>query len=76
MAAFAEALYEANKEPLHVVLDEADLWGPQLPIKGWESLLGHMEEIMRRGRVRGFIPWLITQGRPSCTRTCCRRPTS
>src|SRR5215470_5212434 len=61
MAAFAEALYEANSEPLHLVLDEADLWAPQRPIKGWEGLLGHIEEIVRRGRVRGFIPWLITQ---------------
>jgi hypothetical protein len=43
------------------VLDEADLWAPQRPIKGWEGLLGHIEEIVRRGRVRGFIPWLITQ---------------
>ena len=61
MAAFAEALYEANTEPLHLVLDEADLWAPQRSLKGWESLLGHIEEIVRRGRVRGFIPWLITQ---------------
>src|SRR5271170_4129073 len=61
MATFAEALYEANKEPLHLILDEADLWAPQRPIKGWEGLLGHIEEIVRRGRVRGFIPWLITQ---------------
>jgi uncharacterized protein len=60
MAAFSEALYEAN-QPLHLVLDEADLWAPQRPIKGWEGLLGHIEEIVRRGRVRGFIPWLITQ---------------
>jgi hypothetical protein len=43
------------------VLDEADLRAPQRPIKGWESLLGHIEEIVRRGRVRGFLPWLITQ---------------
>jgi uncharacterized protein len=61
MAAFSEALYEANEEPLHLILDEADLWAPQRPIKGWEGLLGHIEEIVRRGRVRGFIPWLITQ---------------
>jgi Helicase HerA, central domain len=61
MAAFSEALYEENEEPLHLVLDEADLWAPQRPIKGWEGLLGHIEEIVRRGRVRGFIPWLITQ---------------
>jgi hypothetical protein len=25
------------------------------------ALLGRIEEIVRRGRVRGFIPWLITQ---------------
>ena len=61
MAAFAEAIYEANEHPLHLVFDEADLWAPQRPIKGWEGLLGHIEEIVRRGRVRGFIPWLITQ---------------
>jgi hypothetical protein len=61
MGAFAESLYEANEEPLHLILDEADLWAPQRPIKGWEGLLGHIEEIVRRGRVRGFIPWLITQ---------------
>src|SRR3954451_14945545 len=61
MVAFAEAIYEANEELLHLVFDEADLWAPQRPIKGWEGLLGHIEEIVRRGRVRGFIPWLITQ---------------
>jgi uncharacterized protein len=61
MAAFSEALYEANEERLHLLLDEADLWAPQRPIKGWEGLLGHIEEIVRRGRVRGFIPWVITQ---------------
>ena len=61
MTAFAEAIYEANEHPLHLVFDEADLWAPQRPIKGWEGLLGHIEEIVRRGRVRGFIPWLITQ---------------
>ena len=29
MTAFTEALYAANTEPLHLVLDEADLWAPQ-----------------------------------------------
>jgi hypothetical protein len=48
MAAFSEALYEANEEPLHLVLDEADLWAPHRPIKGWEGLLGHIEEIVRQ----------------------------
>ena len=61
MAAFAEAVYEANEEPLHLVLDEADLWAPQRPLPEANALLGRIEEIVRRGRVRGFIPWLITQ---------------
>ena len=61
MAAFAESLYEANTEPLHLVMDEADLWAPQRPLPEANALLGRIEEIVRRGRVRGFIPWLITQ---------------
>ena len=44
-------------------------WSSTKPICGRRSvrcptqtgLLGHIEEIVRRGRVRGFIPWLITQ---------------
>lgn len=61
MAAFTEALYDSNAEPLHLVLDEADLWAPQrVPFDG-HALLGRVEEIVRRGRVRGFVPWLITQ---------------
>jgi uncharacterized protein len=43
------------------VVDEADLFAPQKPQAGDEVLLGHMENIVRRGRVRGFIPWLISQ---------------
>ena len=61
MAAFTEALYGSNAEPLHLVLDEADLWAPQrVPPDGYD-LLGRVEEIVRRGRVRGFVPWLVTQ---------------
>ena len=61
MTAFAEALYEVNTEPLHLVLDEADLWAPQRSQHSGQALLGRIEEIVRRGRVRGFVPWLITQ---------------
>jgi len=61
MTAFTEALYAANTEPLHLVLDEADLWAPQRVQPGGHDLLGRVEEIVRRGRVRGFVPWLITQ---------------
>jgi len=61
MTAFTEALYDSNTEPLHLVLDEADLWAPQrVPPDGYD-LLGRVEEIVRRGRMRGFVPWLITQ---------------
>jgi hypothetical protein len=41
-----------ERRAVHLVLDEADLWAPQRPIKGWEGLLGHIEEIVRRGRPR------------------------
>ncbi len=61
MTAFTEALYAANAEPLHLVLDEADLWAPQRTQPDGLELLGRVEEIVRRGRVRGFVPWLITQ---------------
>ena len=61
MAAFTEALYGSNTEPLNLVLDEADLWAPQRVQADGYDLLGRVEEIVRRGRVRGFVPWLITQ---------------
>lgn len=65
MLALLTALYrKASKEPVHLVFDEADMWSPQkLLDKEGESakLLGMMETIVRRGRVKGFIPWLITQ---------------
>ena len=61
MTAFTEALFATNTEPLHLVLDEADLWAPQRAQAGGQDLLDRIEEIVRRGRVRGFVPWLITQ---------------
>lgn len=62
MSAFLETIYrKAGGEPFHLIVDEADLFAPQKPGKGDEALLGHMENIVRRGRVKGFIPWLISQ---------------
>lgn len=60
MLAFLERLYRrATGEPFHIIFDEADLWAPQ---KSSEPQLQNlMEQIVRRGRVKGFIPWLITQ---------------
>jgi hypothetical protein len=62
MTAFLETIYrKAAGEPFHLIVDEADLFAPQKPQGGQEVLLGHMENIVRRGRVLGFIPWLISQ---------------
>lgn len=63
MLAFLDAIYRktdpAKTDPYHIVFDEADLWAPQ---KSTEPMLqSRMEEIVRRGRIKGFIPWLITQ---------------
>ncbi len=61
MTAFTETLFAANDEPLHLVLDEADLWAPQRVHQDGYDLLNRVDEIVRRGHVRGFVPWLITQ---------------
>lgn len=65
MLHFLTALYrKASGEPLHLVIDEADMFAPQrLSDKDGEAakLLGMMETVVRRGRIKGFIPWLITQ---------------
>lgn len=63
--AFLSALYRHTAgAPLHLVLDEADMWAPQNILDkdgGAPKLLAITERIVRRGRVKGFIPWLITQ---------------
>jgi hypothetical protein len=62
MVAFLETIYrKATSEPFHLIVDEADLFAPQRPSDGDQVLLGHMENIVRRGRIKGFIPWLISQ---------------
>lgn len=65
MVAFLESIYRTTNpdkvEPYHLIVDEADRFAPQKPPKGDEILLNRLEEIVRRGRVRGFITWLVTQ---------------
>ncbi len=65
MLGLLTALYQsASGEPVHLVFDEADEWAPQTVYdKDGEAmkLKGRMSDIVRRGRVKGFIPWLITQ---------------
>ncbi len=61
MTDFIEGLYHANRQPLHVVVDECDLFIPQRPVKGAERLVGAMEDLVRRGRARGLGVTLISQ---------------
>jgi DNA helicase HerA-like ATPase len=62
-----ERLYHRNREPLHVVIDEADLLAPQRVAHGGERLLGAMSDLVRRGRVRGLGVSMITQSPVDCT---------
>lgn len=64
MTDFTEHLYYLkgkNRDPLHIVFDEADEFAPQRPQRGRERLLGAIEDLVRRGRARGIGTTLITQ---------------
>lgn len=58
---FLEMLYWRNRDPLHLIIDEADEFAPQRAPAGIERLLGATEDIVRRGRVRGLGVTLCTQ---------------
>lgn len=58
---FGERLYQRNREALHLVLEEADMFAPQRPMKGEERMLGAVEDLVRRGRGRGIGISLVTQ---------------
>lgn len=59
--AFIEELYHSNRDPLHVVFDEADEFAPQQPFPEGRALLGAMEDFVRRGRLRGLGCTLVSQ---------------
>ncbi len=64
--AFAERLYEAKqpeskRTPLHLFVDESDLFMPQRVQPDQARMLGAFEMFPRRGRVRGFGVTAITQ---------------
>jgi len=60
-ADFLETLYQLNRDPLLLVVDEADLLAPQRTTLDTARVLGAMEDVVRRGRVRGLGCVLITQ---------------
>lgn len=53
-AAFLDRLYRANKDLVHLIVDEADLFAPQKPRREDAHLLVTMENIVRRGRNKGI----------------------
>ncbi len=61
MTDFAERLYHRNRDPLHLVLDEADAFAPQRTDPGGQRLLGAVEDLVRRGRARGIGLTMISQ---------------
>lgn len=61
---FAERFYRrkgTNKSPMHLFVDEADMFAPQRIPSGDQRMLGAFESIVRRGGIRGIGTTLITQ---------------
>lgn len=61
---FAEQLYQRKKtarSPLHIVLEEAQLFAPQRSGEGAARMLGAIEDIVRLGRNYGIGTTLISQ---------------
>src|SRR6185437_7129195 len=61
MTDFLERLYHKNRDPLHLVIDEADLYAAQRQTAESARLLGAYEDVVRRGRARGLGSTSITQ---------------
>jgi SpoVK/Ycf46/Vps4 family AAA+-type ATPase len=61
MTDFLERLYHQNREPLHVIIDEADLFAPQRTTGEIARLVGAYNDIARRGRAKGIGCTSITQ---------------
>lgn len=58
---FLQTLYARNKAALHLIVDEADEICPQNPMPEERRLSGAFDKIVRRGRIKGFRPLMITQ---------------
>lgn len=61
MTPFLETLYRLNRQAMHLFVDEADAIAPQKPFGEEARMLGAMEDVVRRGGIRGIGTTLITQ---------------
>ena len=61
MTAFLETLYRKNRESMHLIVDKADAVAPQKPFGDEARCLGAMQDVVRRGRIRGIGVTLITR---------------
>jgi hypothetical protein len=61
LAEFFEALYHHNREPLLLLLDEAQRYAPQKPGPGEARTLGAVQDLVKLGRKHGIGPVLFTQ---------------
>lgn len=59
--AFLETLYRRNRESLHLIVDEADTFAPQRLLGEEARMCGAMEDVVKKGRIRGIGCTLITQ---------------
>jgi len=59
---FLDTIYRRNREPLHIFVDEADVFAPQRPFDVEDArCIRAMSHIVRRGRKKGIGTTLITQ---------------
>jgi uncharacterized protein len=62
LAAFFEALYDRNRDPLLLILDEGQRYAPQRPIDpDAAKCLGAVEDLVKLGRKHGIGPVILTQ---------------
>jgi len=64
-APFLDTLYRAKtgeyRTPLHIFMDEADVFAPQRPMGDETRTLGACQTLVRRGRIKGLGITMITQ---------------
>lgn len=58
---FVTRLYQKNRAPLWLFIDEAQTFAPQNPAPESRRVLGAVERLVKQGRVDGFRTVLITQ---------------